>query len=100
MAEIQHWDRVVALAKVSMANPIAAAVLRLHSDRDGAGSCAECTGEYGVPWPCPTVLVIEQAAAEQEQEALDALDFMAQIHAQVAGLDAGAITRPKEPTDG
>jgi hypothetical protein len=59
----EHWDRVVELARISMENPVAAAVLRLHSDYGGVGSCEECTGELGVSWPCPTVLAIEQAAA-------------------------------------
>lgn len=28
-------------------------VRELH--RDDYGSCAECTHEYGVPYPCPTI---------------------------------------------
>lgn len=103
MAERSYWDRVVELARISMENPAAAAVLRLHCP--DSGDCEECRrlggGDGpGCVWPCPTVLVIEQAAAEQEQAALDAADFMAQIYARAAGLDAGEIIRPKEPTDG
>lgn len=63
MGESSHWDRVVELARISMENPVAAAVLRLHCDQDGTGSCSACTGEYSVPWPCPTVQAIEQVAA-------------------------------------
>lgn len=98
MAEVEPWDRLVALAKVSLANPVAAAVLRLHHDE--YGSCAECGGESSVLWPCPTVLAIEQAAAEEEQSALEAAEFMANIRAQVAGLATGEIIRTEETPDG
>lgn len=65
------WDRVVELTRISQENPAAAAVLRLHWDNDGAGSCSECTGEYGAPWPCPTVLAIEKVATQPKPLVFD-----------------------------
>lgn len=32
-------------------------VRELHSEKYGCGSCAECTHEYSVPYPCPTIRV-------------------------------------------
>jgi hypothetical protein len=69
MAESSHWDRVVELARISMENPVAAAVLRLHHDQ--YGSCAACTGEYSVPWPCPTVEAIEHVATRPKPIVFD-----------------------------
>lgn len=33
-------------------------VRELHSDKWGCGSCAECTHESSVPFPCPTILAL------------------------------------------
>jgi hypothetical protein len=61
-----EWDRVVELARISMENPAAAAVLHLHCP--DSGDCEECRrlggGDGpGCGWPCPTVLAIEKVAA-------------------------------------
>lgn len=61
MAEPSPWDRVVEMARISLENPVAMAVLRLH--REEYGSCAECGPDSNKGWPCPTWLAIEQVAA-------------------------------------
>ena len=107
MVEIGHWDRIVGLARVSMQDPIALAVLRLHYEE--YGSCAECGMESNKGWPCPTVRAIEEVAAEPSpipseaiadafQELFDK-GFMGNVQAQVADLDTGAVLRrkPDEP---
>lgn len=33
-------------------------VRALH--REEYGSCAECTHEFGVPWPCPTIQALDK----------------------------------------
>lgn len=33
-------------------------VRALHSDRYGCGSCAECSHEYSVPYPCSTIAAL------------------------------------------
>jgi hypothetical protein len=60
MAEPHPWDRLVELARISMDNPVAAAVLRLHYEE--YGSCAECGPDSNKGWPCPTVQAIEHTA--------------------------------------
>jgi hypothetical protein len=74
MAESSPWDRVVEMARISMENPAAAAVLRLHCP--DCGDCEECRrlggGDGpGCAWPCPTVLAIEQVAARPKGPLLD-----------------------------
>lgn len=34
-------------------------VRALHRDEYGCGSCAECTHEFGVPFPCPTIRALD-----------------------------------------
>lgn len=111
MAERSHWDRVVELARISMENPVAAAVLRLHCD-EGTGSCSACTGEYSVPWPCPTVQAIEQVASRPKPIAFDP-EAVKQVQVPIgpwqwewptvitAGdLPGHPLVRPKENADG
>jgi hypothetical protein len=95
------WDRVVELARVSSANPVAAAVLRLHHEE--YGSCAECAGENPQPWPCRTVQAIEEAVKAAATAELDFQMAIAQAQAEFWGRWADAElkdAKPKEPTDG
>jgi hypothetical protein len=43
-----------------------ARVRALH--REEYGLCAACTGSHGVPWPCPTIAVLNGAVASQEAQ--------------------------------
>ena len=81
MAESSRWDRVVELARISMENPAAAAVLRLHYDE--YGSCAECTGEAAVSWPCPTVEAIARVAARPKLIVIDPAEAVKQVQVPV-----------------
>jgi hypothetical protein len=94
MDERSHWDRVVELARISMENPVAAAVLRLHCDEDGTGSCSACTGEYSVPWPCPTVQAIEQVATKPKPVAINPTDAVKLVRMPIGGTWQW---EPKEP---
>lgn len=106
------WDRVVEVARISQENPAAAAVLRLHWDEHGVGSCAACTGEYSVPWPCPTVEAIEQAASRPKPIVFDP-DAVKQVQVPIGPwqwewppvvtadqLPGHPLVQPKESADG
>lgn len=44
------------ILRVRQATPAEAAIARVQAlHREEYGSCAECTHEYGVPSPCPTI---------------------------------------------
>jgi hypothetical protein len=86
MAESSHWDRVVELARISMENPAAAAVLRLHCP--DVGDCEECRrlggGDGpGCAWPCPTVLAIEQVAARPKPITIDPAEAVKQVQVPI-----------------
>jgi hypothetical protein len=56
---------LVAFDEVQLAEMHAAASARikrvraLHRDEYGCGSCAECTHESSVPFPCPTIRALD-----------------------------------------
>jgi hypothetical protein len=54
---------LVAFDEVQLAEMHAAASTRIKRvqqlHRDEYGSCAECTHEYGVPSPCPTIRALD-----------------------------------------
>ena len=45
------------------------AVLDLHKPRNGNDDCGHCVNpagaHWGIPWPCPTVRVVEAALGEE-----------------------------------
>lgn len=110
------WDRIVELARISLDNPVAGAVLRLHQPGD-LGHCEECgrldgNGMRDTTWPCPTVLAIEQAAARPKPIVFDP-EAVKQVPAPIGPwqwewppvvtaeqLPGHPLVKPKEPTDG
>lgn len=81
MAESSPWDRVVELARISLENPVAMAVLRLHHEE--YGSCAECGPDSNKGWPCPTWLAIEQVATRPKPIVIDPADAVKQVQVPV-----------------
>lgn len=71
--KLLDWDAIAAAAtrsvmaeilRVRQATPAEAAIARVRAlHREEYGSCAECTHEYGVPFPCPTVRALDREGA-------------------------------------
>lgn len=57
---------LAAFDQLQLAEMLAAASTRVHRIRDlhreEYGSCAECTHESGVPFPCPTIRALDGPA--------------------------------------
>lgn len=57
---------LAAFDNLQLAEMLAAASIRVHRVRDlhreEYGSCAECTHESGVPFPCPTIRALDGPA--------------------------------------
>lgn len=118
MAEPSPWDRVVEMARISLENPVAMAVLRLHHEE--YGSCAECGIDSNKSWPCPTWLAIEQVAARPREIVIDPAEAVKRMPVSARLLEDWAahlsedrpvtvspgelpghpLVRPKENADG
>jgi hypothetical protein len=66
VAESVAVEVMAEILRVRQATPAESAQARavervraLHRDKFGDGSCAECTHEFGVPYPCPTIRALD-----------------------------------------
>ncbi|MFI2761426.1 hypothetical protein ACH5A3_21530 [Streptomyces echinatus] len=55
--QIRHAREALGTDEPSGADAAIARVRALH--RQESGLCAHCTGEYGVPYPCPTITALD-----------------------------------------